>query len=88
MLSIFPQIVILRSLIVDLNEWIDSKGGVAGAAEILGESPRAVASWYYAERAPKLKSVVNIIEKSGYQIDFNGVFEPMARAMFGFKRPE
>lgn len=72
---------------MDLNDWIDAQGGVDAAAEILGESRRAVASWYYAERAPKLKSAVNMIEKSEYVLDFKGIFEPIAKVLFGFKRP-
>jgi hypothetical protein len=73
---------------VELNEWIDAQGGVDEAAKTLGESRRAVASWYYAERAPKLKSAVNIIEKSGYLLDFNGILKPIARSLLGFKEPE
>lgn len=73
---------------MDLIEWINSQGGVEEAAIVLGESRRAVASWYYGERAPKLKSAVNIIEKSGYVLDFNNIFEPIAKVLHGFKRPE
>lgn len=76
--------MIVASLIVELNQWIDAQGGVEAAAETLGESRRTVASWYYAERAPSLKAAAKIVERSGYALDFNGIFGPIAKRLFGF----
>lgn len=77
--------VITVSRTVELNEWIDGQGGVPAAAEALDVSARAVASWYYAERAPGLAAAVNIVVKSGHQVDFNGIYGPMARRMYGLE---
>ena len=72
---------------VELNDWIDQQGGYAAAAEKLDESPRAVRSWYYAERAPGLASAVNIIKRSDYAVDFNGIYWPIALRIMGFEKP-
>jgi len=72
---------------VKLNEWITEQGGVKAAAEKLGESPSAVRSWYYAERAPKLQAAINIIEVSERRVDFNGIYGPIAVVLHGFKWP-
>ena len=72
---------------MELNDWIDKQGGYAAAAEKLGESPRAVRSWYYAERAPGLPSAVNIIKCSDYAVDFNGIYWPLALRILGFEKP-
>lgn len=71
---------------VELNDWIDEKGGVTEAAVLLGESKRAVSSWYYAERAPGLKAAVNIVRKSEHRVDFNGIYWPIARTLFGLEK--
>lgn len=73
---------------MELNEWIDQQGGVAEAAEILGETKRTVSSWYYAERAPGLKSAVNIVRKSEHAVDFNSIYWPIAKRLLGFDKPE
>jgi len=80
--------VILVFPTVELNDWIDEQGGVPEAAEKLGESKRAVASWYYAERAPGLKSAVNIVRKSEHRVDFNGIYWPIARKLLGLEKLE
>lgn len=61
-----------------LNDWIDERGGYAKAAEILGETPRAVASWYRFERAPSFSAALNIYRKTGELVDFNGIYVPFA----------
>lgn len=87
MQPVFPLSVIYRSLKVKLNEWITEQGGVRAAAEKLGESPAAVRSWYYAERAPKLQTAIKIIEASERRVDFNDIYGPIATVLHGFKWP-
>lgn len=87
MCPILPLYVICRSLKVKLNEWITEQGGVRAAAEKLGESPAAVRSWYYAERAPKLQTAIKIIEISERRVDFNDIYGPIANVLHGFKWP-
>lgn len=72
---------------MELNEWIDLQGGVEKAAEVLGETKRVVSSWYYAERAPGLKSAVNIVRKSEHAVDFNGIYWPIAKRLLGLEKP-
>lgn len=72
---------------MELNTWIDKQGGIADAAKTLGESPRTVRSWYYAERAPVLASAAKIIRHSDYAVDFNGIYWPIAERMFGLEKP-
>lgn len=71
---------------MELNDWINAQGGVEGAAELLGETPRSVSSWYYAERAPTLAAAVNIVRKSEFQLDFNGIYWPIARRLLGLEK--
>ena len=77
----------LEWLPVELSDWIDQQGGYAAAAEKLGESPRAVRSWYYAERAPGLAAAAKIIKVSDYLVDFNGIYWPLALRILGFEKP-
>lgn len=72
---------------MDFNAWVDQQGGTDEAAEILSEKPRAVASWYYGERAPGLKASTNIVRKSGNAVDFNGIYWPLAKKLFGLEKP-
>lgn len=71
---------------MDFNAWVDLQGGIEAAAELLGEKPRAVASWYYGERAPGLKAAANIVSKSGRAVDFNGIYWPLAKKLFGLEK--
>lgn len=69
---------------MELNAWIDSKApGKAGVREVAGllrENPRTVYAWYRQERAPCFRSAMNIVQASCGQVDYNGIFEPLARA--------
>ncbi|MNM21438.1 hypothetical protein D3C76_1633360 [compost metagenome] len=67
---------------MELNEWIDSVGGHAKAAELLGEKPRTVYSWYRLERAPSFLAAVRIYTSSGRKVDFNGIYMPLLRKLF------
>lgn len=57
------------------------KPGVRMAAGLLGENPRTVYAWYLGERAPCFTAARNIVQVSGGRVDYNGIFEPMARAV-------
>lgn len=74
----------MRTRIVELNAWIDSKApgkaGVQQVAGLLQENPRTVLSWYRQERAPCFRAAMNIVQTSCGQVDYNGIFEPLARA--------
>lgn len=63
---------------MNLNPWIDERGGYAKAAEFLGETPRAVASWYRFERAPSFAAALNIYRRTEGLVDFNGIYMPFA----------
>ncbi|MDT3750470.1 hypothetical protein [Pseudomonas kurunegalensis] len=67
------------------NDWVLEQGGVAAAAEKLGEKHSAVRSWFYAERPPKLLAAIKIIEASEGRLDFNGIYGPIAARLHGFK---
>lgn len=67
------------------NDWVIEQGGVAAAAEKLGEKHSAVRSWFYAERPPKLQAAIKIIEASEGRLDFNGIYGPIAARLHGFK---
>lgn len=54
---------------------------VGVAAELLGEKPRTVASWLRYERVPSFKAALNIYEKSGGRVDFNGIYMPFVKAV-------
>lgn len=71
---------------MDFNAWVDKQGGIEAAAEVLGEKPRAVASWYYGERAPGLKAAANIVRKAEHAVDFNGIYWPLAKKLFGLEK--
>lgn len=66
-----------------LTEWIDSVGGNTAASKILDETPRTVGSWYRLERVPSFTSALNIYQKTGHVVDFNGIYCPMARKVLG-----
>jgi hypothetical protein len=74
---------------VELNQWIDSIGGVTSAgklslaalaavASLLEEEPRTVSSWYRKERRPSFAAGMNILSKSGGAVDWNGIYAPFA----------
>lgn len=74
---------------MELNPWIESVSGsaqpgrVSGkgvrvVAALLGESPRAVYSWYRRERAPSFRSALNIVTVSAGAVDWNGIYSPFA----------
>ena len=78
---------------MELNRWIETVGGsprpgkVSGkgvhiAAALLGETPRAVYSWYRQERIPSFSAGVNIILKTKGDVDWNGIYSPFARKLF------
>ena len=78
---------------MELNRWIESVGssprpgkvsgkGVHVVAALLGETPRAVYSWYRQERIPSFSAGVNIILKSKGDVDWNGIYAPFARKLF------
>lgn len=68
---------------MELNAWVDSVGGVEGAAEILKEKPRTVYSWYRMEKAPRLLSAMNIVAKTKGAVDYNGIYGPLAAVRVG-----
>lgn len=74
---------------MELNQWIESVGGVTAAgklslaaiaavATLLEEEPRTVSSWYRKERRPSFTSGLNILSKSGGAVDWNGIYAPFA----------
>lgn len=74
---------------MELNQWIESVGGVTAAgklslaainsvASLLGEKPRTVMSWYRKERRPSFESGVKILIKSEGCVDWNGIYAPFA----------
>lgn len=65
---------------MELNTWIDSVGGVDMAAELLKENRRTVYSWYRKEKAPRLSSSLNIVSKTHGEVDYNGIYGPLAAA--------
>lgn len=77
---------------MELNAWIDSKApgthpgkapgkdGARAVAVMLQENPRTVYSWYCQERAPCFRSAMKIVQASCGAVDYNGIFEPLARA--------
>ena len=78
---------------MEFNRWIETVGnsprpgkvsgkGVHVVAALLGESPRAVYSWYRQERIPSFSAGVNIILKSKGDVDWNGIYAPFARKLF------
>ncbi|MFG0501107.1 hypothetical protein ACF8GD_00370 [Pseudomonas putida] len=75
---------------MELNAWIDSKArgqaGVNEVADLLRENPRTVLSWYRQERAPCLRAAMNIVQTSHGEVDYNGIYEPIAKRLQRFKR--
>lgn len=78
---------------MELNRWIETVGssprpgkvsgkGVHIAAALLGETPRAVYSWYRQERIPSFSAAANIILKTKGDVDWNGIYAPFARKLF------
>lgn len=74
---------------MELNQWIESIGGLTSAgklslaaldtvATLLQEEPRTVSSWYRKERRPSFMAGVNILSKSGGAVDWNGIYAPFA----------
>ena len=69
---------------MDLNDWIDSLAPTAAsrtAAELLNEKRRTVDSWRRFENPPVFRSALNIVQRSGGLVDFNGIYAPYARAL-------
>ena len=62
-------------------EWIDSVGGPAKAAELLKESPRTVASWYYGEKLPKPQTACKIVRITKWALDYNRIYSPLIARM-------
>lgn len=62
-------------------EWIDSVGGTAKAAELLKESPRTVASWYYGEKLPKPQTACKIVRITKWALDYNRIYSPLIARM-------
>lgn len=76
---------------MELKPWIDRTAGrkagermgltrLQPVAKLLGESPRTVYAWYRLERAPCLRSAINIVIASRREVDFNGIYGPFAAA--------
>lgn len=73
---------------MELPVWVKKVGGITSAAKILKENPRTVASWIRGERSPLFPSAINIVIKSKHEVDFNGIYLPIARVKVieGFER--
>lgn len=52
-------------------------GGVNKAAEILGEKPRTVRSWFYAEKPPRFEAAAKIVSLT--PLDFNALYNPFLK---------
>lgn len=83
---------------MELNQWIESVGGLpaagrlslaaAGAvASLLDEKPRTVQSWYRKERKPSFEACVKILDKSSGRVDWNGIYAPYALDLSKAKEP-
>lgn len=69
---------------MELNAWIDQLSAQSPskmAAELLGEKQRTVDSWRRFENPPSFAAALNIVKKSGGQVDFNGIYNPFWRAL-------
>lgn len=64
---------------MELNDWIDKKGGLDAAAVLLGENPRTVRSWYRFDRVPLIENALNIVVRTKGEVDYNGIYGPIAR---------
>lgn len=76
---------------MELNPWIESFTGDTGptrviedairqVSELLGVKERTVKSWYRRERIPSFRASMHIYRTSHGLVDWNGVYEPYARA--------
>lgn len=65
---------------VDFSEWVDHVGGLATAAELLGENYRTVRSWYYLSRAPSARAAGRITRIAAGRVDYNGIYAPYVDA--------
>jgi hypothetical protein len=61
------------------NDWVDVVGGIENAAKVLEEKPRTVLAWYRGEKAPRILAGENIVTKTKGQVDFNGLYGPLAQ---------
>lgn len=69
---------------MELSPWIQSLAktdAISVAAKLLEEKPRTVVSWLRYERVPSFKAAMNIYEKSGGTVDFNGIYMPFLKAV-------
>jgi len=64
---------------VELVQWVNKAGGVAKAAKLLKEKKRTVESWVRYERPPSFDAALNIVLKSKGDVDFNGIYQPIAK---------
>lgn len=67
---------------VEFHKWVKAVGGIISAAKILKENPRTVRAWVHSERPPAFSSAVNIVIRSKNAVDFNGIYQPIARKKF------
>lgn len=65
---------------VDFSDWVDDVGGLAAAAELLGENYRTVRSWYYLNRAPSARAAGRITRVAAGRVDYNGIYKPFVDA--------
>ena len=49
------------------------------AAELFGVTRRTIAAWRRMERAPRPVQSMNIIEQTGGEISWEGIYQPYAR---------
>jgi hypothetical protein len=59
---------------MDFKDWVKGVGGVNNAAQILGEKPRTVRSWFYSEKPPRFEAAVKIVSRT--PLDFNALYNP------------
>lgn len=59
---------------MNIIEWIESKGGIPQAAELLKETPRTVKSWVYGEKLPKPQTACKIVKLTKGVVDYNGIY--------------
>ncbi|MGL4507640.1 MAG: hypothetical protein ACRCUF_18110 [Aeromonas sobria] len=66
---------------MDILKWIEKVGGPAKAADLLKETPRTVASWFYGEKLPKPTTACKIVKLTKGEVDYNGVYAPLIAKM-------
>lgn len=66
---------------MNIIQWIEDVGGPVKAAEILKESPRTVASWYYGEKLPKPTTACKIVKLTKGKLDYNRIYAPLIAKM-------